>query len=154
MSPTYQTLKTRRNTDEDDTGNDAAFEGIPKEAIAIGDCAVGVIPIDKTPKPMNSPPEMTPAEWEKHKVAHEPPHPGCPHCRAGQWNNLPHKRSTTERALPHLVADYAYLRDSLSAVTLTVLVVYILPFRIFFATVVDQKGPTPPRGQKTEPASA
>ena len=95
------------------------------------------------PKPMSSPREMTPAEWAQHRITHLPYNGACPHCLAGKRNNLPHCRSRTERKLPHLVADYCYLRDSVSDVTLTTLVVYILPFRIYFSTVVDAKGPTP-----------
>ena len=39
------------------------------------------------------------------------------------------------------MADYCYLKDSVSDATITVLVVLILPFRVYFATVVDTKGP-------------
>ena len=61
----------------------------------------------------------------------------------GEKPDLHHRRSTTVRTIPHVVADCAYLRDPVSAATITVLVVLILPFNIYFATVVNSKGPEP-----------
>ena len=90
---------------------------------------------------MKSPREMTPKEWERHKTTHLPFHCACPHCVAGKKPNLQHRRSRTCRRIPHVCADYCYLRDSLSDTPITVLVVLVLPFRIYFATVVDAKGP-------------
>ena len=60
MSPVYPTLKIKNDADEDHADNAAAFEGITNEDIDVGDYVIGKIPVDKTPKPMNSHPEMTP----------------------------------------------------------------------------------------------
>ena len=42
--------------------------------------------------------------------------------------------------LPLLVADYAFVRNSLDAVLLKLLVVRVYPFGLWFVTVVDRKG--------------
>ena len=141
MSPTCPILKFGKCKDKDCSHE--AFAGITQGDIAVGDYVVGQHVPDKLPKPMTSPREMTPAEWALHRITHLPYNGSCPHCLAGKRNHPPHCRSRTERNLPHLVADYCYLRDSISDVTLTTLVVYVLPFRIYFVTVVDAKVPTP-----------
>ena len=74
-------------------------------------------------------------------VTHLPYNCACPYCIAGKKYNLQHRRAATRRTLPHIVADYCYLKDSTSYTTLTVLVILILPPRAYFATVVDTKGP-------------
>ena len=43
-----------------------------------------------------------------------------------------------------MTADYGFLRDSVSDSVVPFLVVYILPLRLYFATVVDVKGPSAP----------
>ena len=137
VSPVCPSLKMGQCSDERCNKGHDAFEGTGADDIAVGDYVIGKLPDERAPRQMTSPKEMTPQEWALHMVHHLPCCKGCPHCVAGKLNNLPHRRSTTERSLPHLVADYAYLRDSISDTTLTTLVVCRLPFRVYFATVVD-----------------
>ena len=35
-------------------------------------------------KPVTTPPEMTPAQRERHNLTHQPPHPGCAICRSSR----------------------------------------------------------------------
>ena len=81
-----------------------------------------IVGIDKTildangpgaldPKLLTTPPTMTKAQWEKHKVTHLPHHPGCPICRATRTPIVPHHLThEAERTIPMLVADYCFLR--------------------------------------------
>ena len=111
------------------------------EDVDVGNYVIGHHSQQDGPIHMKSPKEMSPIEWARHKVTHLPYHCSCPPCVAGKKPNLHHRRSGTCRRLPHVLADYCYLRDSVSDTTITVLVVHILPFRVYFATVVDAKGP-------------
>ena len=74
--------------------------------IARGDYIVGHYSDAEGPIPMKAPREMTPDEWARHVVTHLPYNCSCPHCVAGKKPNLHHRRSKTERRIPHLVADY------------------------------------------------
>ena len=85
---------------------------------------------------------MTPAEFERHRLTHLPYHPGCPCCRMGRRPNAHlRRRRSKPRTIPHVVADYGFLRSTDDDL-ITTLVVYIRPWRIYWATVCDVKGPS------------
>ena len=58
------------------------------------------------PKPLASPSNMTPAQREKHNLAHLQYHPGCTICVAIRRANTAHARSHEQlRVIPRVVAD-------------------------------------------------
>ena len=92
--------------------------------------------------PIKAPAEMTPAQWEAHVLTHLPFCPGCPYCVMARKPNLQHRRSHEgDRTIPMLVADYGYIRDADDTLLATVLVLRLYPYRLFFATIVNPKGP-------------
>ena len=84
---------------------------------------------------------MTSAQYANHCLTHLPYHPGCAYCVAGKRNNSHHRRVKSLRTLPHVVADYGFLRDSNTEDTLPILVVRIWQFKMYFVCAVDLKGP-------------
>ena len=122
---------------------DVVEETVRHEDVDFGNHIVGPSSPRTKPTLLKSPREMTAAEWEEHMVTHLPYCPSCPHCVAGKRCNDHHRTSTTERELPLLVADYGYLRDSLSDDTLPFIVCHIKPYRIYFASAIDLKGNDP-----------
>ena len=95
-------------------------------------------------EPMASPPDMTPAQWAKHVITHLPYHPGCSICRACKRQNRAHVRShEADRAIPLLVGDYAFCRDSKDESLATLLILRLYPYKLIFAFVVPAKGPDP-----------
>ena len=91
--------------------------------------------------PLPLPKLMTPAEYARHVVTHMPYHPGCPFCVMGRRPNSHHRRRPSKaRAIPHVVADYGFLKCR-DEDLVTMLVVYISPWKIYVSTVCDVKGP-------------
>ena len=57
---------------------------------------------------------------------------------------MPHRRSNEgDRVIPLLVADYCFLKGQGDDDHITVLVMRLYPFRVFFAIQVPAKGPEP-----------
>ncbi len=82
---------------------------------------------------------------EEHNCTHIPSQPWCPACVAGKKPNAPHKRQAEgEHLVPEIGLDYAFLRESDSDETLTVLVMKDRDSKTIFADVVEMKG----RGMK------
>ena len=84
---------------------------------------------------------MSPAEYARHGVTYMPYHPGCPLCAMGRRPNTHHRRrrNSNARTLPHVVADYGFLRANDDDLT-TMLVVYSRPWRMYFSTICSVKG--------------
>ena len=57
--------------------------------------------------------------------------------------NVQHRMSPRHRNIPLLAADYAFLNDPLTQDVTPFLVVYVLPWRVVFASVIDTKGSNP-----------
>ena len=93
------------------------------------------------PKLLPAPGEMTEAEFAEHKATHVKYDSRCPFCLAARRPNAQHQQSASERTIPILHSDYCFLRDSLSEDLLTVLVMYVKPYRTYMALPVDVKGP-------------
>ena len=55
------------------------------EAVAISEHGPGAL----TPRPLSTPPSMTPAQRAIHNLTHLPYHPGCPICAATRRPNSP-----------------------------------------------------------------
>ena len=95
------------------------------------------------PRPIPSPPSMTPAAFLKHSLTHLPYHPGCPICVATRRPNSQHRRSRENaRTIPLLVGDYGFIRSSSDAKEdmQNVLVLRVLPYKLSFASIVPVKG--------------
>ena len=82
----------------------------------------------------------------RHNLTHLPYASWCPWCIMGRKANAPHFRSKngSDRSLPLLVADYAFVRDKDDAVLCKLLVGKLYPSRKVLACVVDSKGVTDP----------
>ena len=82
----------------------------------------------------------------RHNLTHLPYDSWCPWCVMGRKANAPHLRSKTgsDRSLPLLVADYAFVRDKDDAVLCKLLVGNLYPSRKVLACVVDSKGVADP----------
>ncbi len=85
------------------------------------------------------------AEVEEHRArAHLPYRAWCWHCVCGRKTNPPHFRTTsattTERTVPQICLDYAFLRDGDETETCTVLVCKDAGSKSLFADVCTRKG--------------
>ena len=70
--------------------------------------------------------------------------PACDICTATKRPNNAHVQSHEDgRNIPLLVADYAFIKDSADSDNVTLLVMKLYPFKMFFACVVSSKGPDP-----------
>ena len=95
---------------------DAGLLGeLSSEDIDHGNFIIGSHDGKRTPKPMKTPRELTPAEWAEHMVTHLPFCSGCPFCLAGKKPNQHHRKSSTP----------GFLRDSVSDSGVPFLVVYV-----------------------------
>ena len=97
--------------------------------------------LHRQPKPLVSPTQPTTAEMALHEVTHLPYAPWCPYCVAGRRPNAPHSPAKNPTALPMLCSDYAFFGDQ-GEPLVTFIVAYIRPVWVYFASVVDAKGPT------------
>ena len=97
------------------------------------------------PRPLPSPKEPTSAEREKHALTHLPYQTWCPHGVAGKRSNSPHRRVRNHSDKPMLSADYGfYSANGDGKGTLACfLAVYLRPLGVYYAFVVDSKGPSP-----------
>ena len=82
-------------------------------------------------RPLPSPKQMSPAQRAIHDLTHLPFDEGCEICRATRGLNAQHLASNEHmRTIPLLVADYCFLRWSVSSVTRTVLVMRLYPYKV------------------------
>merc|ERR1712086_1128492 len=83
----------------------------------------------------------TAQEMEEHNCTHIPSQPWCPACVAGKKPNSSHIRQAEgELLVPEIGLDYAFLRESDSDESLTVLVMKDRDSKTMFADVVEMKG--------------
>ena len=95
-------------------------------------------------RPLPSPTAPSRAVRERHNLTHLPYADWCPFCVACRRPNTPHRAShESEREVPLLVADYGFVRNPEDQDVVTMLIIKVMPFKIFFSTVVDVKGPDP-----------
>ena len=80
---------------------------------------------------------------EEHNCTHIPAQPWCPACVAGKKPNSPHKRQVEgEHLVPEIGLDYAFLRESESDETMTILVMKDRDTKTVFADVVEKRSGT------------
>ena len=98
----------------------------------------------REPVALPSPNRMTPAQLAKHWLTHLPYHPGCELCVQCRRPNTHHRSSTTnERTIPLLVGDYCFPKSQKDDEAVTVLVLKLYPYKLYFACAVRAKGPDP-----------
>ena len=122
---------------EAEDGNGEKGDNPDEEDLVCGPCD------DDAQKPalIKAPTKPSAEDVATHNLTHMPYRSWCKHCVACRRGNAPHvSRLDAPRAIPLLVADYCYIRDSIDQDLTTVLVCRIYPWRISFATVVDMKG--------------
>ena len=97
------------------------------------------------PKQVPGPKEMSKAERERHFAAgHLPYDPRCEVCSSCKKANSPHvKGHEAERTIPLLVGDYGFVKDGSDDENVTVSVLELFPYKLFFACVVPSKGSDP-----------
>ena len=98
----------------------------------------------REPVALPSPNRMTPVQLAKHWLTHLPYHPGCELCVQSRRPNSHHRSSTAnERTIPLLVGDYCFPKSQKDDESVTVLVLKLFPYKLFFACAVRAKGPDP-----------
>ena len=131
------------------SGHEDGEEAIDPKDVLLGDRIVGTehVTLDShgpgaiEVEPMASPPDMTPAQWAKHVITHLPYHPGCSICRACKRQNRAHVRShEADRAIPLLVGDYAFCRDSKDESLATLLILRRYPYKLIFSFCCARQG--------------
>ena len=95
-------------------------------------------------RPLPSPKGMSIAQRAVHDLTHLPYEPSCEICVSCRRPNTKHKCAhSSERLIPLLVGDYAFPKHSDEADTLTLLVIRVYPYKIYFCCVVPSKGRHP-----------
>ena len=97
------------------------------------------------PRPLRAPKAPTAAEKERHALTHLPYASWCPYCVAGKRPNAPHRRVTSPPDVPMLPGDSGSFGDdgTGSGNQLTCLAISTALVCVYWACVVDSKGPTP-----------
>ena len=86
-----------------------------------------------------SPKEVSAEEVARHCLTHLPYADWCPYCVAGKRPNSPHRRVRgTNWTIPMLCLDYGFFHDD-GKPLITMLVVSIRPFNVYFAAVGSKK---------------
>ena len=120
---------------------------VRKEDVVFDEPIVGHRPTsitDPAPRPLVTPPkDMSEREFAEHCLTHLPYCPSCQYCVAGKRNNVLHFRSPGGRKIPFVAADYGFLTMRDADEVIPFICVYVKPWRIYFASVIDIKGPNP-----------
>ena len=141
VSPLTLSGRDKASKDGGMTLDDKEEELNPKDVV-VDDPIVGekFVTLDEhgpgalEPKPITSPREQTPTQRAKHWITHLPYDPACDICTACKRPNVSHVKShEDERTIPLLVADYAFIKDSTDEENITLLVMKLYPFKMFFA---------------------
>ena len=95
-------------------------------------------------RPLPSPKGMSVQQRAVHDLTHLPYDPSCEVCVSCRRPNTQHRSMPASvRAVPLMVGDYAFPKHSDEADPLTLLVIRVYPFQIFFCCVVPSKGRHP-----------
>ena len=127
-------------------------EADPKMAV-IGELMVGVERVvydDATgsgalaAQTLATPGSMSAAQRAVHDLTHLPYDPACEICVSTRRPNTPHRSlKLSDRTVPLLVGDYCFPKHSDDVDPLTVLVIKIYPYKLFFVCSVPAKGRDP-----------
>lgn len=139
-NPNGQARVDKAISDEDDASD---FDKVTGKDVVDGDPIVGKHPEIEGPSkpvPRKCQKEMTSEEFAQHCVTHIPYNESCPYCVAGKKPNWHHRKSSSHRKVPFLCADYGFSTEAATQDVIPILVVYVRPWRNYFATVVETKG--------------
>ena len=108
----------------------------------ICDDATGPSALDARPLP--SPKGVSVQQRAVHDLTHLPYDPSCEVCVSCRRPNTQHRSMPASvRAVPLMVGDYAFPKHSDEADPLTLLVIRVYPFQIFFLLCCPSKGRHP-----------
>ena len=95
-------------------------------------------------RPLVSPKAMSAEQRAVHDLTHLPYHPGCEICVSCRRPNTHHKSlKNPERTVPLMVGDYCFPKHNDDSDPMTVLVIRVYPYKLFFACSVSSKGRDP-----------
>ena len=99
-------------------------------------------PAGRVLKPLPSPNMPTAAELEEHNLTHCPSRTWCPHCMRGRGVSRAHRKlmAASERRVPQVVIDYAFMGQEGDESTMPILVVKDCRTRRIFCHSVPCKG--------------
>ena len=127
-------------------------DGDPKMAM-MGEPIVGIerVIYDETTgpgalqaKPLKSSQAMSAEQRDIHDLTHLPYHPGCEICVSCRRPNTHHQSlKNSERTVPLMVGDYCFPKHNDDSDPMTVLVIRVYPYKLFFACSVSTKGRDP-----------
>ena len=89
-----------------------------------------------------APKAPTAQEVARHNLTHATCKSWCPFCVAGRKPNAHHRSIPLDRAIPLLVADFAYVRSTADSEAMPIFVAKLYPQRMVFAMALEQKGAT------------
>ena len=94
--------------------------------------------------PLTSPKMMSASQRAIHDLTHLPYHPGCEICVSCRRPNTHHRSlKNSERTVPLMVGDYCFPKHTADSESLTVLVIRVYPYKLFFTCSVPCKGRDP-----------
>ena len=95
-------------------------------------------------RPLTSPKGMSAHQRAIHDLTHLPYDPSCEICSSCRRPNTQHRSlPATVRAVPLVVGDYCFPKHSDETTPLTLLVIRVYPYRLFFCCAVPSKGRDP-----------
>ena len=95
-------------------------------------------------RPLPSPSLMSAARKAIHDLTHLPYDPDCEICASTRRPNTQHASlKSSDRSVPLLVGDYCFPKNSDDSEPITVLVIKVYPYKLFFVCVVPAKGRIP-----------
>ena len=95
-------------------------------------------------RPLPAPKGMSAKQRAIHDLTHLPYDPSCEICTSCRRPNSQHRSvPASERAVPLMVGDYAFPKHSDEAEALTLLIIRVYPFKLYFCCAVPSKGRHP-----------
>ena len=102
------------------------FVGV--EVVTLDERGEGALPA----RPLPSPKQPTPHQVALHNLTHLPYQPWCTICVACRKPNQHHRHSHSERHIPLMVADYAFVRNKGDDVLVPLLIGRLYPIQDLF----------------------
>ena len=117
--------------EEEATMHDAVLDEkiVGKDNVTLDEHGPGAI----QPKALSSPRRMLPSQEALHWLTHLPYDPACEICVQCKRPNSHHRGiNSDKRQIPLLVGDYGFVKDSKDGNQLTLLILKLYPYKIYF----------------------